>query len=156
MGVKAVADCHQAGLWQNDIHLDNFMLCAGIVYVLDGADIKSEGGVLDIDTRLANFAMFLAQFPVSQDKHWRDLFDQYCKQAPGLTTGDTADFAGKIIKARRKRLNCLRAKAYPVHQRKSLRAGRKLISTSTIGRYTHLSLIALLRTPIVSSMSSSC
>ena len=105
MGVKTVADCHQSGLWQNDIHLDNFMLCAGIVYVLDGADIKSEGGVLNIDTRLANFAMFLAQFPVSQDKHWRDLFDQYCKQAPGLTTGDTADFAGKIIKARRKRLN---------------------------------------------------
>jgi tRNA A-37 threonylcarbamoyl transferase component Bud32 len=105
MGVKAVADCHQSGLWQNDIHLDNFMLCAGIVYVLDGADVKSEGGVLDIDTRLANFAMFLAQFPVSQDRRWRDLFDQYCKQAPGLTTEDTADFAGKIIKARRKRLN---------------------------------------------------
>ena len=67
MGVKAVADCHRAGLWQNDIHLDNFMLCADIVYVLDGADIKSKGNALDADTRLANFAMFLAHFPVSQD-----------------------------------------------------------------------------------------
>ncbi len=31
MGVKAVADCHRMGLWQKDIHLDNFMLSAGIV-----------------------------------------------------------------------------------------------------------------------------
>ena len=110
MGVKAVADCHQAGLWQNDSHLDNFMLCAGIVYVLDGADVKSKGGVLDSDTRLKNLALFLAQFPVSQDKHWRDLFDQYCKQAPGLNLDDVADFAGEIIKARRKRLNAYERK----------------------------------------------
>ncbi|PCI75092.1 MAG: hypothetical protein COB20_13705 [SAR86 cluster bacterium] len=110
MGVKAVADCHQAGLWQNDSHLDNFMLCAGIVYVLDGADIKSKGSVLDINTRLKNLAMFLAQFPVSQDKHWRDLFDQYSQQAPGLTIDDAGDFAGKIIKARRKRLNAYERK----------------------------------------------
>lgn len=105
MGVKAVADCHHAGLWQNDIHLDNFMLCAGVVYVLDGADIKRKGDSLDTDTRLKNFAMFLAQFPVSQDKQWRDLFDQYSKQAPGLIADDAAGFSNRIIKARRKRLN---------------------------------------------------
>lgn len=110
MGVKAVADCHQSGLWQNDIHLDNFMLCAGTVYVLDGADIKSKESTLDIDTRLQNFAMFLAQFPVSQDKHWRELLEQYCKQAPGIAIDDVADFAGKIIKARRKRLNAYEKK----------------------------------------------
>jgi len=85
MGVKVVADCHQAGLWQHDIHLDNFMLCAGTVYVLDGADIKSKGAVLDVDTRLKNFAMFLAQFPVSQDKQWQYLIEQYSKQSPGLS-----------------------------------------------------------------------
>ena len=105
MGVKAMADCHQAGLWQNDSHLDNFMLCSGIVYVLDGADIKSKGSVLDTDTRLKNFAMFLAQFPVSQDSQWRALFDQYSKQAPGLSANDAAGFRKRIVKARRKRLN---------------------------------------------------
>ncbi|MBL4582028.1 MAG: hypothetical protein JKY29_09440 [Gammaproteobacteria bacterium] len=110
MGVKVVADCHQAGLWQNDSHLDNFMLCAGIVYVLDGGDIKSKGSVLDSDTRLKNLAMFLAQFPVSQDKHWRDLFDQYCKQAPGLSLDDAAGFAEEVIKARRKRLSAYERK----------------------------------------------
>lgn len=105
MGVKAVADCHQAGLWQHDIHLDNFMLCADIVYVLDGADIKSKGGLLDADTRLKNFAMFLAQFPVSQDKQWQNLIEQYSKQSPGLSVEDTAGFHERIVKARRKRLN---------------------------------------------------
>ena len=110
MGVKAVADCHQAGLWQDDSHLDNFMLCRGIVYVLDGADIKSKGSTLDIDTRLNNFALFLAQFPVSQDKHWRGLFDQYSKQAPGLSLDDAVGFEKKIIEARRRRLGAYERK----------------------------------------------
>jgi tRNA A-37 threonylcarbamoyl transferase component Bud32 len=110
MGVKAVADCHKAGLWQNDSHLDNFMLSAGIVYVLDGADIKSKGSGLDVGTRLKNFAMFLAQFPVSQDKHWRGFYDQYSKQAPGLSPDDAAGFNKRIIKARRKRLNAFERK----------------------------------------------
>jgi tRNA A-37 threonylcarbamoyl transferase component Bud32 len=110
MGVKAVAACHQAGLWQNDIHLDNFMLCTDIVYVLDGADIKSKGSVLDIDTRLKNIAMFLAQFPVSQDRHWRDLYDQYSERAPGLSADDVAGFIKRIIKARWKRLNAYERK----------------------------------------------
>lgn len=110
MGVKAVADCHQAGLWQHDIHLDNFMLCAGTVYVLDGADIKSKGAVLDVDTRLKNFAMFLAQFPVSQDKQWKYLIEQYSKQSPGLNAEDIAGFRKRIVKARRKRLNAYERK----------------------------------------------
>lgn len=105
LGVKAVTDCHNAGLWQDDIHLDNFMLCAGVVYVLDGADIRGEGNGLDIDTRLNNFAMFLAQFPVSQDKQCQNLLDQYSKQASELPVEDISDFKERVIQARRKRLD---------------------------------------------------
>jgi len=110
MGVKVLADCHKAGLWQDDIHLDNFMLCAGMVYVLDGAEIKSSGSSLDTEIGLENFAMFLAQFPVSQDKNWRGLFDQYNKLALGSLSNDAADFTKRIIKARRKRLNAYERK----------------------------------------------
>lgn len=110
MGVKAVADCHQAGLWQNDIHLDNFMLCSGDVYVLDGADIKSKGTALDINTRLKNFAMFLAQFPNSQDKKWPDLLEQYSRQAPGIEPNHAQDFGKEIVKARHRRLNAFERK----------------------------------------------
>ncbi|GJM11710.1 MAG: hypothetical protein DHS20C12_01130 [Pseudohongiella sp.] len=105
LGVKALADCHLGGLWQNDIHLDNFMLSADVVYVLDGADIKSRGSALDSDTRLKNFAMFLAQFPVTQDKQWRELLEEYAKQAPGLSEDEKKGFGKRIVKARRKRIN---------------------------------------------------
>lgn len=110
MGVKAIADCHQHGLWQDDIHLDNFMLCSGIVYVLDGADIKTSEDVLDVNTRLKNLAMFLAQFPVSQDKQWRVHLEQYCKQSSGLNVEDVSGFRKRIVRARRKRLSAFERK----------------------------------------------
>jgi tRNA A-37 threonylcarbamoyl transferase component Bud32 len=110
MGVKAVASCHQAGLWQRDIHLDNFMLCSDKVYVLDGADIKSRGDAMDVETRLKNFAMFLAQFPVAQDKQSAELLELYSKHATGLSDSEKAGFAKKIVNARRKRLNAFERK----------------------------------------------
>ena len=105
LGVKAVADCHKAGLWQNDIHLDNFMLSKGVVYVLDGAEIKTGGRSLDVATRLNNFARFLAQFPVEQDVHWPALVETYRRQAPGVEDADTVDFAELLKKARGGRLD---------------------------------------------------
>ncbi len=109
MGVKAVADCHKMGLIQHDIHLDNFMLAAGVVYVLDGGGIKEKsmgrGEPLDVPTRLKNFALFLAQFPVEQDRHCPQLLDLYKQQAPELKGEDTAEFSKLLRKARRKRLS---------------------------------------------------
>lgn len=105
LGVKAVAACHQAGLWQHDIHLDNFMLAKGIVYVLDGAEIKTRGKPLDTATRLGNFANFLAQFPVEQDVHWPGLVEAYKRLVPEIRDDDISDFPELLRKARRKRLN---------------------------------------------------
>lgn len=105
MGVKTVAACHQAGLWQNDIHLDNFMLSKGVIYVLDGGDIKSKGDALDVDTRLKNFAHFLAQFPVAQDAQSSKLFDLYSQHISKANEVDADEFVQMIKKARRRRLN---------------------------------------------------
>ena len=110
MGVKTVADCHQAGLWQNDIHLDNFMLSKDVVYVLDGGDIKSRGGSLDAETRLKNFAHFLAQFPVAQDTQSSKLFDLYSQHIAKTSEVDAVEFAQMIRKARRRRLNAYERK----------------------------------------------
>ena len=114
MGVKAIADCHSAGLWQSDVHLDNFMLAAGVVYVLDGAGIKdggmSRGQALDTPTRLSNFALFLAQFPVEEDENWPLLLELYKLQAPELKDSDTREFANLLGKSRRKRLNSFESK----------------------------------------------
>ena len=114
MGVKAVAACHKAGLWQSDIHLDNFMLEGGVVYVLDGAGIKEgSGGLgnsLDVPTRLSNFALFLAQFPVEQDENWPTLLELYKLQAPEIQHVDAREFAEMLGKTRRKRLNTFEKK----------------------------------------------
>lgn len=110
MGVKVVADCHMAGLWQDDIHLDNFMLSAGVVYVLDGADIKTKGKILNTLTRLKNFARFLAQFPVEQDEHWPLLLELYRLKAPELKVDDTTEFGEMLREARSKRLNAFERK----------------------------------------------
>lgn len=104
LAINSIALCHQAGLWQKDIHLDNFMLFSGKVYTLDGGDIKTKDAPLDAETSLRNFAMFVAQFPVSLDRHWRELVKQYRQQNSHLKDEDYADFPRKIIKARRQRL----------------------------------------------------
>ena len=62
-----IGECHRAGIWQRDIHLQNFMLANEEVYLLDGGDIKAEDGGLSLDTALHNLAVFFAQFPVSRD-----------------------------------------------------------------------------------------
>lgn len=104
MGVKTLAACHKAGLWQEDMHLGNFMLAADVVYVLDGGDIKSRDKPLDDETRLRNFARFLAQFPVEQDESWPLLVELYRLDAPDLEEGSTAALGQMIVEARRKRL----------------------------------------------------
>lgn len=77
MGIEAIAQCHRSGLWQRDIHLDNFMLHNQQVYVLDGGDIMGDGKPLNANTRLQNLAVFFAQFPVARDSQIKDLFAHY-------------------------------------------------------------------------------
>jgi len=102
MGVKAIGDCHRAGLYQDDVHLDNFMLSAGVTYVLDGGDIKDK---LDVAKRRDNLAAFLAQFPAAQDKSWREAIDAYGNGASELFEGDINEFPSRVVAARRKRLS---------------------------------------------------
>jgi len=107
MGAKTIADCHRAGLYQDDVHLDNFMLSAGVNYVLDGGDIKSN---LDAAKRGDNLALFLAQFPVAQDKNWRKAIDGYGKEASELFDDSANEFPPRIVSARRKRLDAFERK----------------------------------------------
>ncbi len=104
LAIKSVALCHQAGLWQRDIHLDNFMLSSSTVYVLDGGEIKEKDVPLDVGISLNNFAMFIAQFPVTLDEKWETLVKQYRKYNSSLSDDDYKGFSARIIEARKKRL----------------------------------------------------
>ena len=65
----AIADHHNNGLVQQDIHLDNFLLAGERVVTLDGGGIKAAGlkTSLALKPALDNLALFFAQFPLEVD-----------------------------------------------------------------------------------------
>jgi tRNA A-37 threonylcarbamoyl transferase component Bud32 len=63
---ELLSKMHRAGLWQADIHLDNFLLAAGSLHVIDNASIKLQEKSLSPEQSIDNMAAFIAQFP------WRE------------------------------------------------------------------------------------
>jgi len=125
MGIEAIARCHRAGLWQKDIHLDNFMLSNGKVYVLDGGDIKGEGGTLHVSTCLQNLAVFFAQFPAALDIRVPQFLARYQALASTLTDDIESllpEMTNMVVASRRQRL-----KNYE----------RKLFRSTTANRQIH-------------------
>lgn len=60
---RTIARHHSAGLEQQDIHLDNFLLSGDQLYTIDGGGIHiSRHGELSIRQSRDNLALFLAQF----------------------------------------------------------------------------------------------
>lgn len=115
MGIESIARCHRAGLVQKDIHLDNFMLSNGKVYVLDGGDIKGTGGSLSIQESLQNLAVFFAQFPASMDNRIRHFLARYL-ELTSVTTESVDELLPQTIKnvvtARQRRLQILEGKLF--------------------------------------------
>ena len=105
MAIQNIARCHQSGLWQRDIHLGNFMLSQGRVYLLDGGAIYSAADKLDVEIRLGNLAMFFAQFPVAIESRVPALLQSYQEQTADLSASELSQFASRIKKAREQRLS---------------------------------------------------
>ncbi|MBB3047316.1 tRNA A-37 threonylcarbamoyl transferase component Bud32 [Litorivivens lipolytica] len=63
---ELLARMHRAGIWQDDIHFDNFLLADGKMYIVDNASLKAVEGALSVEKSLDNLAAFIAQFP------WRE------------------------------------------------------------------------------------
>ena len=113
--LQLIARCHEQGLWQNDIHLGNFMAVGDTMYLLDSAEFKSEdpGNILSDQLRLANLALFFAQFSVYRDSRIPKLVQWYNKQLPsdkGFT--DAADMQSQTMQARHRRLDRYQTKLF--------------------------------------------
>jgi tRNA A-37 threonylcarbamoyl transferase component Bud32 len=72
--VRVVASMHAAGLVQKDLHLNNFMLRDGDIYILDAGDIET---ISDMQDGLENLALLYAQFPPDQDSELSGLLSVY-------------------------------------------------------------------------------
>ena len=114
--VSLIADCHERGILQKDIHLDNFLLKNNTIYLLDAGDLERYSHHVDgVDgvNSLRNLALFLAQFPVSNDALAPSLYEYYRQQRPDADLSeDIGVFAALLRKKRGQRLNLVLKKLY--------------------------------------------
>ena len=73
-----IGQLHRAGWMQADIHLDNFLLSQGRLYVIDG------GGVSKLEDAVKNTGLFFAQMIPDYDGLIADIIDAYGNQSPSL------------------------------------------------------------------------
>ena len=105
----------QQHLWQNDIHLGNFMALGDTMYLLDSAEFKSEtpGTILSDPLRLANLSLFFAQFSVYRDSRIRKLMQSYNGQlSPDKEITDDIDLQTLTMQARHRRLDRYQSKLF--------------------------------------------
>lgn len=77
--LELIAHMHMRGLWQDDLHLDNLLMQAGVLHVVDGGGVMAQqpGQPLDRTQALANLGVFFAQLPASLDAHIEELLVHY-------------------------------------------------------------------------------
>lgn len=107
---ETVGRLHARGILQEDVHLGNFLLRGGNLYVIDGDAIQAAGSERD---HLDNLALLFAQLPPATCSDLQaELLAAYCKGNPDLPV-DAARLGTSIVRARETRLadylgKCLR------------------------------------------------
>jgi tRNA A-37 threonylcarbamoyl transferase component Bud32 len=113
--LQLIARCHDQGLWQNDIHLGNFMAVGDTMYLLDTAEFKSEtpGTILSDQLRLANLSLFFAQFSVYRDSRIQKLMQSYNKTLSlDKEITDDVNMPALTMQARHRRLDRYKTKLF--------------------------------------------
>lgn len=112
--IALISRCHEIGVWQQDIHLDNLIIQNGRTYFLDGASVNVEtpGAALGESNSLNNLARFFAQFPVDQDAGIERFYDHYrqCRTQRQFRT-TPQQFVDLVRHARLARLDICRDKS---------------------------------------------
>ncbi len=80
--VTVIADQHEAGLKQDDLHLGNFLLTGNDIYTIDGdaVDAHLMGNPLPQAKSLRNISLFFAQFHPRFDHLAPKAFQRYAKK----------------------------------------------------------------------------
>lgn len=77
--LELIGRMHLRGLWQDDLHLDNLLMQAGVLHVVDGGGVRAQqpGQPLDRARALDNLSVFFAQLPASLDPFIEELLVNY-------------------------------------------------------------------------------
>lgn len=77
--LTSIARMHTQGLWQKDIHLDNFLVHNERLYIIDGGGIAQQtlGQPINQAAAINNLAVFFAQLPRALEAHLQTLLAYY-------------------------------------------------------------------------------
>lgn len=95
---------HEAGLWQADLHLKNFVLCDEALFAIDGDGVKRRANPLPMARGLEDLALLAAQRPPREDGRAAGLVAAYGGARKGLEAPAAAEFRAKLDSARRGRM----------------------------------------------------
>ena len=98
--IRAIGVCHRSGLWQSDLHMDNFLQSKNHIYYLDGGGIRVLEDYPSNDLIYKNIALFFAQFKVENDENIDALLRDYCLENKKLNTLNKTLIADKVREAR--------------------------------------------------------
>ncbi len=111
---KIIARMHNAGIYQHDIHLDNFVLHNESVYTLDCASVitntHSHSGIED-KTAISNLGLFIAQLYPHLDELTESCFTRYLELRQ-ITNIDFPQVYRSAVLARNKRMHRYRRKIF--------------------------------------------
>ncbi len=107
-----LAQHHNAGLLQTDLHLDNFMLCADEIISLDGAGVKIPSGGVSRSSALENLGLFMAQLPPEWELYVSDVCAIYWSERAWSDGQDSDQLLRQVKKSRKMRWRKFRHKLY--------------------------------------------
>ena len=111
--VSLIAGHHNAGIVQQDLHLNNFLFARGTIYTLDAADIVAMEQAAASKQGLDNLALLLAQFQPEYDAWLDDAFAEYLR-ARGIEaeSGDRMFLQKAVSRWRRHRKSVVLEKIF--------------------------------------------
>ena len=126
--VRAIGVCHRSGLWQSDLHMDNFLESKNHIYYLDGGGIRILEDSPSNDLIYRNIALFLAQFKVENDENIVTLLKDYYLENEKLINLDKELIAEKVKEARILRITDYEKKLFrSTTAHRNIRSMRKFV-----------------------------
>ena len=102
--IEIIAKQHQCGVWQNDLHLENFLISDEVIYSIDGDDIHQQDQqrkILSLTKRRDNLALLLAQLPPQHEAIFPTALEHYGHQFSDQSPADLATVMDKELLQRR-------------------------------------------------------
>ena len=112
--VEVVAGLHNAGLVQEDLHLENFLVSGGEIYAIDGDAVsnKGQGKPLADAVSSTNLALLFAQFPPIFDCLFERAVQRYAELRKLAAPGIMARLSTDLPDVRRRRRHKYVEKCY--------------------------------------------